>query len=203
VSFLGKLVGKVTGAEAAADGAENAAAVQSASADKGIAAQQAQFEAIQKLLAPYVQAGNGALAGQQNLIGLNGQGAQQTAIDGISNGAQFQSMLAQGNNSILQNASATGGLRGGNTQNALAQFSPQLLNQLIQQQYGNLSGISQIGLGAATGTGAAGQNSTNAITGLYQQQGAANAGAQLAQAGVARQGFGDLLQIGSTAAGFF
>jgi hypothetical protein len=205
VSFIGNaignIVGGITGAKQAGEAAQSAANTQAASADKGIAAQQQALEQLRQTLAPYVGAGTGALGAQQNLLGLNGSGAQQTAIDGIQNGAQFKSLQAQGNDAILQNASATGGLRGGNTQAALAQFSPNLLNQLIQQQYSNLGGLTSIGQNAAAGTGNAGLQTGANVAQLLQQQGAALAGGQIAQGSVARQGFSDLLKIGSTVAG--
>lgn len=196
ISFIGKAIGSLTGANQQADAAQQASQTQAASSQAAIDAQTKQFNQIQQLLSPFVQAGTGALSGQQNLLGLNGSGAQQTAIDGIQNGSQFQSMLAQGNNSILQNASATGGLRGGNTQSALAQFSPQLLNSLIQQQYSNLGGLTSLGQNAAAGVGNAGMNTTNSISDLLKQQGAATAGGQLAQGGVAASGINSLAQLG-------
>lgn len=162
----------------AAQGAQNA---QTAAADKGIEEQQRQFDALQKLLSPYVEGGNKGLAGQQDLLGLNGKTAQQGAVDGIQNSAQFGALAQQGENAILQNASATGGLRGGNTEGALAQFRPQLLNGLIDQQYSRLGGLTQMGQASAAGVGAAGMQSGDAITALLQQQGAAQAGGALAK----------------------
>ncbi|WP_221175245.1 hypothetical protein, partial [Staphylococcus aureus] len=88
----------------------------------------------------------------QNYAGLTALGqnaAQQTAIGNINNSAEMQTYLQQGENAILQNASATGGLRGGNTQAALAQFRPQLLNQLINQRYQNYAGLTALGQNAA------------------------------------------------------
>lgn len=175
------VVGGYMASSSASDAASSAAQAQGQASDKSIAESQRQFDAIQKLLAPYTAAGPQALTGQQDLLGLNGQGAQSNAIGGIANGPQMQAMTAQGENAILQNASATGGLRGGNTQGALAQFRPQLLNQLIQQQYGNLGGLTSIGQNAAAGVGNAGQNSSNQIINALQQQGAAQAGSALAQ----------------------
>lgn len=207
MSFIGKaiggVVGGITGASQAADAASDAANTQAGMSQAGIALQDKQFQAIQQLLAPFVQAGTGALTGQQNLLGLNGNGAQQQAINGIQSSPAFTSMLQAGENSILQNASATGGLRGGNTQNALARFSPQLLNQLIQQQFANLGGMTSTGLGAATGTGNAAQANANNVSSLLQQQGSALAGGQLAQGGVVRQSFNDAMKIGGAVAGFF
>lgn len=92
-------------------------------------------------LGQYAQAGLGGLQGQQALTGLLGANAQQDAIAGIQNSPQFAAMTKQGENALLQNASATGGLRGGNTQAALAQFRPQVLSQLIDQQYARLGGL--------------------------------------------------------------
>lgn len=201
MSFVGKLLGKVTGADAAAKGAEQAAATQAQSAQLGINEQQRQFDAFQAALAPYMQAGAPALAGQQNLIGLNGAGAQQTAIDGIANGPQYTALAQQGENAILQNASATGGLRGGNAQAALGQFRPQLLNQLIEQQYARLGGLTSLGQSSAAGVGNAGMQTGSNIAGLLQQQGAATAGGQLARGGVAQQGFNTAAQIAAMAFG--
>lgn len=165
----------------ASKAAGNAADAQSASAQAGIAEQQRQFDAVQKLLAPYAQAGTGALTQQQNLIGTNGASAQQSAIDQLQSMPQYQSMLQAGTNSILQNASATGGLRGGNVQGALASFAPSLLAQTIQQQYQNLGGLTSIGQNAAAMTGNAGMQTGQGISNLLQQQGAAIAGGNLAQ----------------------
>ena len=164
-----------------ADASQAAANTQAGTSLAGIAEQQRQFDAIQKLLAPYANAGQNAITAQSNLIGLNGVGPQSAAIDALKTSPQFTAYKQLGENAILQNASATGGLRGGNTEGALAQFQPQLLAQLIEQQFGNLGGITAVGQNAAAGTGNAGMASANAITQLLQQQGAAIAGGQLAQ----------------------
>ena len=164
----------------AASAAKSAAGTQAASAQAGIDEQRRQFDLTQKLLGPYAQAGEGALSAQQALIGLAGPEAQAAAIRNIEMSPQFTSMVAQGENALLQNASATGGLRGGNTQAALAQFRPNLLSGLIQQQYQNLGGLTTTGLNAAAGTGQAGMQTGANVSNLLQQQGAATAGGQIA-----------------------
>lgn len=143
----------------------------------------------------------GALQAQQALIGLGGQPAQREAIAALEASPEFQALTQQGENALLQQASATGGLRGGNLQGALAQFRPQLLAQLINQQYGRLGGLTTLGQASAAGVGAAGQQTGAAIADLLAKQGAATAGGQIARGSVARQGFSDLLKIGSTIAG--
>lgn len=175
------VVGGVMSSRAQKSAAKTAANAQIDASEMGVEEQRRQFDAVQKLLKPYSDAGLSGLTGQQDLLGINGTAAQQTAIGNIDNSAEMQTYLQQGENAILQNASATGGLRGGNTQAALAQFRPQLLNQLINQRYQNLAGMTALGQNAAAGTGNAGMQTASNISNLYQQTGAAQAGAALAQ----------------------
>lgn len=163
-----------------ADAAKSAASTQAGASAAGIEEQRRQFEAVQKLLAPYVQAGTQGLSGQQALLGLAGPEAEQAAIQRLQGGETFKALTEQGENAILQRASATGGLRGGNIQAALAQFRPQLLAGLIEQQYGRLGGLSTLGQNAAAGVGTAGMTTGSNIGNLLAQQGAAQAGGQLA-----------------------
>jgi hypothetical protein len=160
--------------------AKDAAATQGAAAQGGIDETRRQYDNMQELLSPYVQAGNQAMAQQQAMMGLSGPEAQSAALRQISEGEEFKALTAQGENAMLQNASATGGLRGGNTQAALAQFRPQMLSSLINQQYGRLGGLTQLGQASAAGVGAAGMQAGQNIAGLIGQQGEATAAAQLA-----------------------
>lgn len=174
--------------------ATNAANIQAGAATAGIDQQNKQFEEMKALLAPFVSSGTGALTAQQNLVGINGNNAQQTAIDGIKNSSQFNELNKQGQEAILQNAAATGGLRGGNVQAALGQFSPQLLQQLIQQQYGNLGGLSSMGANAAAGVGNAGLQTGVNNANLLQQAGAAQAGGILGGATAGQNGLNSIIQ---------
>ena len=142
---------------------------------------------INNLLNPYNTAGTNALSSQQDLLGLNGNNAQTGAIGNIINGSEYQGLQQQGNNAILQNASATGGLRGGNTEGALAQFSPQLLQSLIQQQFSNLGSLSGMGLNSATTNATTAQNTGNNISNFNVGIGQANAGATIGAANAYNQ----------------
>lgn len=117
--------------------------------NNALAAQEAAAQRAQDAIQPYTAAGEQGLAGQQALLGLSGQDAQQAAISALEASPQFTSMVQQGENAMLQNASATGGLRGGNTQAAMAQFRPQMLSQVIQQQMGNYQNLAGMGMNAA------------------------------------------------------
>jgi hypothetical protein len=112
----------------------------------------------QSAMAPYTQAGSGAVQQQQALSGALGPEAQAAAIQQIQQSPGYQAMLDAGETSILQNASATGGLRGGNTQAALAQFAPQLLGQEIDRRYAQLGDLSSIGMKAGIDVGKAGMD---------------------------------------------
>ena len=161
--------------------AQDAAAAQQAAAQAGQTQAQQMYAQLMQSLQPYLSAGTSALTAQGNLQGLNGNPAQQTAINELQASPQFQSALKLGENRILANASATGGLRGGNTQAALAQFSPQLLSATINDQLTRLSGVTGQGLSATGMGGTAGQNTSSLVAQLLQTGGAAAAGGALAQ----------------------
>lgn len=183
------------------ESAKDAARAQERSAQQGINEQQRQFEAIQELLAPYVEAGAGAVSAQGNLIGLGGADAQRSAIQALQDSPEFKYLVQSGEEAILQNAAATGGLRGGNVQASLARYRPQVLGQLIEQQFGRLGQISSLGQASAAGEAAAGQNASNAITSLLTQQGQARAGAELARGQAISNVIGSLGQLGIASQG--
>lgn len=212
---LGQVAGAVPGALeearriAQAGGAQQAQLQQLAGFAPGALAQQAQF----------AQAGVEALQQQRALSGAAGPQAQQQAIAAIEQSPEFQAAVQQGESAILQNASATGGLRGGNVQAALAQYRPQLLNQFIQQKYQQLGGLAQSGLETARGITALGAGLGETISGRGAQaaqnllglgtqtaESLTGRGAQAAQnllglgAGVSQQLFGTGAQAAQNAA---
>jgi len=189
-----QLIGSSMQASAAGD----AAAIQSGAAQAGIEEQRRQFDAMRELLKPYTEAGLPALEAQQAFLGLQGPEAERAAIERIRGGETFQALASQGEEALLQRASATGGLRGGNIQGALAQFRPQLLSSLIEQQYGRLGGMTQLGQRSAAGVGAAGMETGTNVANLLAQQGAAQAGGELGQA----KAYGQLFNLPAQMLGF-
>ncbi|WP_156440942.1 hypothetical protein [Burkholderia sp. ABCPW 14] len=217
VGGVGSLVGGIIGAH----GAQSAANTQAGASEAGIAEQQREFDQIRELLKPYVDAGTGALGGyanaqksyasalaqyggtlgeMNNLTGANGIEAQQAAINGLKSNPLYTTSMNLGQQAILANGSATGGLRGGNTNYSLGYLPGQVLSNVMQSQIGNLgtslSGISgllsgygnqisqfgnliNVGENAAAGTGQAGMQTGNNITNLTGQIGAAQAGGTL------------------------
>ncbi len=198
---VGSIVGGITGAKQQAKAAEAASEIQGQAADTAIQEQRRQFDMLTELLRPYVEAGTPALQRQQALLGLRGAPEQQAAIGALEQSPLFQSAVRQGEEALLQQASATGGLRGGNIQAALAQFRPAMLQEQIAQQYQNLAGLTSLGQQSAAGQGTAGMQTAGAIGNLLGQRGAALAGGQLAKGSVVRQTFGDILDIAGALSG--
>ena len=152
MSFIKKGFDSITGKT----GAKDAMNAQTQASQQGIDEQRRQFDALQKLMQPYVGAGVNALSGQNDLLGLNGFGSQQSAIGDIENSPFFKSHYQQAENAMLQNASATGGLRGGNFQEALADNRSNMLFGNVQQRLQDLSGVASNGQNAAAGLGGQG-----------------------------------------------
>ena len=181
--YIGLSIGaSLLGSSMQADAASEAAGTQAQSAEAGIAEQRRQFDALQALLKPYTEVGVSAIEAQQAFLGMKGPEAEQAAIQRIRGGETFKTLAQQGEEALLQRASATGGLRGGNIQGALAQFRPELLSSLIDQQYGRLGGLAKIGQASAAGVGAGGMEAGTNIANLLANQGRAIAGGQIGEA---------------------
>lgn len=178
------LGGSIEGSQASSQASQ----AQQGAAQGGIDEQRRQYDIMRNLLQPYTEAGTPALAQQQALLGLGGPDAERAAIERIQGGETFQALAKQGEEALLQRASATGGLRGGNLQGALAQFRPALLSSLINQQYERLGGLSTLGQQSAAGVGTAGMQTGANIANLMGQQGAAQAGGIMGQ----QQAFGGI-----------
>ena len=161
--------------------ASKAAEAQTQAAEAAAAEQRAAREELRALLAPYTAAGTPALQQQMAALGLSGPQAQQEYVTQQEQSPIFQALARQGEEAMLQNASATGGLRGGNLQGALAQFRPQLLNQFLEQQYQRLGGMTTLGQQSAAGVGSAGMTAATNIGQALTQAGQAQAGGALAQ----------------------
>lgn len=199
---IGSVLGGITGAKAQGKAAQAAAQTQSTAADKAIAEQVAARGEARELQQPFVKAGTASLAQQMALLGLNGTADQQTSINALLTSPQYTTGVQQGEEAILANASATGGLRGGNTQNSLSRFRADLLNNVIQGQMQNLNGLTSLGQNAAAGVGNNAMVSAQSIGDLLQNQGLATAAGQVAKGNVTTNSINQAIKIGSAVAGF-
>jgi hypothetical protein len=207
-----QILGSVLGANAA----RRAASTQAQAAEAGQQTQLQMFERTQEILRPYVEAGEAQLstlggytqAGPQAferqlaLAGLRGPQAQQAAIEQVRTQPRFGALTQAGEEAILANAAATGGLRGGNVQRSLADFRSDLLADEIEREYGRFGGLTafgqgvsqnlaQMGQAAGAGTGVAAMQAGQGIAGLQGAAGAARAGGTLGSAAA----YGQLLNM--------
>jgi hypothetical protein len=174
--------------------ADRATQAQTASDAAAIAENRRQFDVTQGNLAPWLTAGKTALGEQGDLLGLAGADAQQGSIDALMQSPLYQSLFRNGQNTILANESATGGLRGGDIQNSLANFGSDTLAQVIQTQLANLGGISGQGRDTAATLGGLGAQNAGAIGGIMQSTGAAQAGGALAKGAIGANNINNIVQ---------
>lgn len=152
---------------------------------------------------PYTPTTNPQAVAQPTGDPISGQQAQQSAIDQLKASPLFQSLFRTGEEATLQNASATGGLRGGNVQNSLANFGSDTLAKVIQQQLQNLGSLSGQGLNAATSAGGLSANATNGIAGLFGDQGQARAGGIIGKSNANQQMYNSIADGAGQIAGAF
>jgi hypothetical protein len=135
--------------------------------------------------------------GQQALLAGGPTQFNRMTPDQIMAGPEYQAMIREGENAMLQNASATGGLRGGDTQNALANFRQNTLAQMIGAEFDRGMQTAQFNEG----------NRLNQLSGYGNlAQGGMGANQVLgsmgnAMTGNAIQGYGGLVNSGLGAAG--
>ena len=162
-----------------------AEAAQIAALQQAIDLQNKRYDANSVQTQPFVEAGTGALSSVMDLLGLHGDDVQATEMQGLKDSPLYEALYRNGEEALLQNGAATGGLRGGNMQRGLADFGADTFSKVIQNQLANLMGLSTQGLGAVQGLGALGQNNANAISGLFTGQGDARAQGAMTRGGIA------------------
>lgn len=177
------------------DASKKAQQAQTQSLDKAMAQQQAQFDTTQANFKPFLQAGQQALGGSLDLLGLNGGNPQSAAIAALKASPEFTALYGTGQDTILQNSAATGGLRGGNTQNSLAQFGSSLLGTVIQNHLSNLGGLVNVGTGSAGQLGQFGQANSSAQSNLLTQSGNVQASGILGRAAIQNKSVNDIDQM--------
>lgn len=182
-SFVSGLIG----GNKAKKASKNAEAAQLEYLNKAIAEQQRQFDVTRADYAPYLQSGLGGLSGLSDLIGINGADAQTAGLVNVQNSPMLASVIRNGEEALLANASATGGLRGGNTQRGLADFRSDVFADQLNQQIARLAGLAGLGQGATDSVSAFGANASNNISNTLGQQGQVRAGGILTRGGINQQ----------------
>ncbi len=190
------LFGSIFGADKQADAAKQAAQLQAQSAANSLDFQKQQFATQQQNLAPWLQAGKGALSTLSGLTSTPGQGLlqgfdkqfQAPTADQAAQTPGYQFQLQQGQNAIQNSAAARGGLVSGNAATGLDQYSQGLAsenygntyNRAMQEylnsynifnnnqtnQYNRLAGLAGTGQNAATELGQLGQSAAGNVANI-------------------------------------
>lgn len=184
------------------DAAKDAQKAQMYMMQQAIKEQRKAFAEGKEMLQPYSQAGLGGLQSYLALLGQSGNEAQQAAIAGLEQTPGYQAQLGAGQRAILQNAAATGGLRGGNVQQGLAEFGSGLFGQYYQQQLDRLGQLQNQGLQTQTGLANLRAGQAANISNQYNMMGQAQGQGILAQQAAKQQGMSNLGSALGAGAGF-
>lgn len=187
------VVGTVGGALISSNAAKQAANTQAGAANNVEAESAREYDQTRADNAPWRAAGQTAL-GQLGALTANGGdlNRQFTMNDFMNNDAGYDFRMQQGQQAIERSAAARGGVLGGGTLKALANYGQDYASNEYQnafsrwntqnnQQYNRLAGIAGVGQTANAADQQAGQNSL-AVT-SNAQMGAANASAAAGIAG--------------------
>jgi hypothetical protein len=128
----------VFGGQSAAAGIESSERL----GQQSMAMQQEWMNYLKSQYEPYSAVATDALSAQVGLSGLGGDEAKQQMIQDIQKDPLYRAKLAAGDDAVLRNQSATGGLRSGNTQSALAVQNQGMLSTEIDNRYNLLAGLS-------------------------------------------------------------
>lgn len=183
----GSLIGGLIGGNKSSKAADRAARLQYDAAMQGIEETARQFDLTRGDFASEQALGESGIAGYRALGGLDGADAQDQAIAALRESPFYQSLYRNGEEALLANASATGGLRGGNTQRALYELGEDTLSRAIERQLGIFGNAINVGTGSDV---AIGQFGANAVAQQNQQRNfgaGANAQAQLVRGGINAQ----------------
>lgn len=181
---LFSLAGKIIGGGKLKKASKKAQATQVEALNSAIGEQRRQFDLTRADYAPYLQTGLSGLTGLGDLIGVNGADAQREGLVSIENSPVLAALLRNGEEAILQNGAATGGLRGGNLQRSLADFRADTFADQLNQQIARLAGLAGLGQGATDSVSGFGANSTDNISSLLGAIGGVNSNAILQRGGI-------------------
>jgi hypothetical protein len=196
------VVGAAAGAESSRRASRSAGEKQKEAAELAARTQREQLEASQTAQAPFQAAGLRALSQQEALTGLSGQEAQQQAFESFAQTPGQQFLRDQQERALLRNASAIGGLGGGNVRTALQQQAFGRAQTDIANQFNRLASISGAGQVATQNVGQLGSIAAGNIGQAQMQAGAARASGILGQNQALQQGISNIAGIAAQSGAF-
>lgn len=180
-------IGGLFGGGKAKKASRNAEAAQLEYLTKALTEQQRQFDITRADYAPLTALLGPSVKGLGDLIGVNGNDAWEAALTRVQDSPTLARIIEEGTDGILANASATGGLRGGNVQRGLADFrGDAFINELAAEQ-ARLAGLVGLGSGATDAVSSFGARKADNISNIFGQQGQVRAGGILTRGGINNQ----------------
>ena len=199
--------GSIAGAVIGGNAATSAAKTQADAANQAAQIQQKEFNTTTANEAPYLAAGNNSLAALMQSLGLGpGGGGVGTGVlnkpfnpTNLQNTPGYQWQFGQGEQALLNAKTATGGVGGGNTLQALVgygqgmastEYQQALQNYMAQQQqsFGQLQTLAGSGQNAAAQLGSLGNQSAATIGNDLTSGAAATAAGQVGSANAINNG---------------
>lgn len=181
---LFSLIGGIIAGGGQKKASKKAAQLQYDAAMAGVKETGRQFDVTRQDYAPYQALGTGATSHYGDLLGLNGGDAQGAEIAALRESPFYKSLYSNGENAVLANASATGGLRGGDTKHSLYSLGEDTLTRAIMQQLGNYGQAIGFGEGATGAVAGFGANAVAQENDLRNQGAGAKAQDVLTRAGI-------------------
>lgn len=180
-------IGGLFGGGKAKKASRNAEAAQLEYLNKALAEQQRQFDVTRADYAPLTALLAPSVKGLSDLIGVNGTDAWEAALARVQDSPTLARIIKNGEDSILANASATGGLRGGDTNRSLADFRGDAFVDEFNAEMARYAGLVGLGSGATDSVSAFGAQKANNVSNIYGQQGQVRAGGILTRGGINNQ----------------
>lgn len=188
---IGAAIGGIVGGLASAKGAKDAADAQSDAAAQQLALQREMFGEQKEMFAPYLGAGNNALAAYSYELGLGDQPGNYAGFTGTP-GYDFR--MQQGQNAVQAGVGARHGLNSGAALKALTQYGQDYATSEYNSHLNRLAGQTNMGQNSAAMTGQAAQNmamqGSNALANMGNAQAAGAIGMGNAITGGINNGLG-------------
>lgn len=214
MSFVGKAIGSLTGANKQAKAATQAANTQLEASREATKVQKDMYDQTRKDLMPYADAGRGSLSQLMGQMGPNGYFNQTYDGQDIYSDPSYQFRLNEGLDAVQSGAAAQGGLLSGATLKALQGYGQDMASQEYQNaynrfnadqtnRYNRLSNIVGLGQNAAAQQGNAGMQTAQAVANNTMSGANAQAAGQIAAGNRTANNFGAILGIGNTVSKFY
>lgn len=206
MGVVGGIAGGLLGGGLFGGGGDDSGGASVQAANTQVAAQREALDYLKEREAIPRQFSEGALRRLGGIYGLEGgEGSQQQMIESAMTSPLYKSIIGgreSGEEAILRNVAATGGLRSGNVQEALYDYNTQLENQALLEAYNQqvqglsgLAGLPSMAPLIAQTTAGIGQTQAQGIVGAAQSRQAEQESNWNRIMGIA--------QLGMSAAGMF